>query len=944
MIGQFFKMSVLTAIFSLIFFNPVVADIPLPEHPRPDSWRKDWKNLNGSWEFQFDILDTGETDQWYDPGKPLSGKIMVPFSWGSPLSGVPDEGDIGWYCREIKVPESWKGKRIFLVVGACDWLTKGWLDGISIGENRGGYTPFEFELTRQVRYGQKQKLTLRVDDSEHSFKLEGKQGYGKARGIWQTVYLEARGSVFMDYVHITPDIDKNEIEIDGILSGPLPNKSKLRIIIKNETEKEELYEFSLKKKTSAFSYILSIPDPRLWTLDDPHLYNVQVVLEGEGEIMDILNTYFGMRKIGVGNIPGTDFPYVTLNNQPIYLQLTLDQAYHPEGYYTFPSDAFMRDEILRSKKIGLNGQRIHVKVGIPRKLYWADKLGLLIMADVPNSWGEPDSEMRAEAEKAMREMIKRDYNHPSIFSWILFNETWGLFTGQRNNRQYLPETQDWVSRMYQEAKALDLSRLVEDNSACNYDHVATDLNSWHSYLPGYAWKDFLNKAVNNTYEGSGWNFSEGYAQSRQPMINSECGNVWGYEGSTGDVDWSWDYHIMINEFRLHPKIAGWLYTEHHDVINEWNGYYKYDRTEKFTGLKSFDGMTLNDLHSLIQITPDISLMTHAHPGEEVEVPLWISVLTDKVPSDKGIVKYRSTWINSAGNTVLNHLAATPGGDHGPWIHQTVDIRPWQLEYIDPIRVKVPEEDGILILNLALETEAGGAIHKNFILFRIEMEGTDKTGTHYLNGKSYKLVHFRPDEFKASAWSGKQWVVLEGKKVNGTGYGYFEYELDIPEDIAGADIEEAIFKIELSSKELFGKDRTDQDQMEGDYMRGRGTLDRSRNPNAYPMTDTERFPSYARIRINGEVVKEVFLPDDPADHRGVLSWYSQPEDRKLREAGSYGYLINSVIPQELLKNLLSEKKCRIRIEVPDILPGGLAIYGKDFGRYPMDPTIVFELGD
>ena len=136
------------------------------------------------------------------------------------------------------------------------------------------------------------------------------------------------------------------------------------------------------------------------------------------------------------------------------------------------------------------------------------------MADVPNSWGEPDSEMRAEAEKAMRGMIRRDFNHPSIFSWILFNETWGLFSGQGNDRRYLPETQEWVAWIYHEAKKLDPTRLVEDNSACNYDHVATDLNSWHAYLPGYAWKEFLKNAVDNTYEGSGWNFSEGYAQSR----------------------------------------------------------------------------------------------------------------------------------------------------------------------------------------------------------------------------------------------------------------------------------------------------------------------------------------------------------------------------------------------------------------------------------------------
>ena len=266
----------------------------------------------------------------------------------------------------------------------------------------------------------------------------------------------------------------------------------------------------------------------------------------------------------------------------------------------------MKDEILRSKRIGLNANRIHIKVEVPRKLYWADKLGLLIMADVPNFWGEPDAKARKEYSVAMNGMIERDYNHPAIFQWVLFNETWGLFTevnGATKKRLYLPETQTWVQNVYKQAKRLDQTRLIEDNSACNYDHVVTDVNSWHVYIPGYEWKKHLDEVCANTYPGSKWNFTGNRAQGNQPLINSECGNVWGYTGSTGDVDWSWDYHLMMNEFRSHPKIGGWLYTEHHDVINEWNGYYRYDRTEKYTGLDGIvPGMTLNDLHSNIYIS------------------------------------------------------------------------------------------------------------------------------------------------------------------------------------------------------------------------------------------------------------------------------------------------------------------------------------------------------
>ena len=185
---------------------------------------------------------------------------------------------------------------------------------------------------------------------------------------------------------------------------------------------------------------------RLWSLGDPFLYEVEVSFED-----DVVHSYFGMRKISTKILPGTDYPYVALNNKPIYLQLALDQSYHPHGYYTFPDDNFIKDEILRTKSIGLNGIRVHIKVEVPRKLYWADKLGLLVVEDLPNSWGEPNKLMKAESEYTLKEMIKRDYNHPSIFSWVLFNEQWGLSTkndpedNKEKRSEILPETYHWIT-------------------------------------------------------------------------------------------------------------------------------------------------------------------------------------------------------------------------------------------------------------------------------------------------------------------------------------------------------------------------------------------------------------------------------------------------------------------------------------------------------------------
>ncbi len=193
--------------------------------------------------------------------------------------------------------------------------------------------------------------------------------------------------------------------------------------------------------------------------------------------------------------------------------------------------------------LDFNANRLHVKVDVPRKLYWADRLGLLIMADVPNSWGEPTSEMRQDVEHAMRGMISRDFNHPSIFSWVPFNETWGLFTQDKEDkkkRAYLPETQEWVASVYRLAKELDPTRLVEDNSPCNFDHVETDINSWHAYLPGYAWQEHLDQVTRDTFPGSKWNFIGGRTQSNQPLLNSDA-VMSGVMKERSRRDWSWDY-------------------------------------------------------------------------------------------------------------------------------------------------------------------------------------------------------------------------------------------------------------------------------------------------------------------------------------------------------------------------------------------------------------------
>ena len=909
----------------LIFnFNNIYFQIPLPEHPRPDFKRDQWQNLNGEWDFKFDPNNKGLSNSWFSGEKKFEDKIIVPFSWGSKLSGLPDKANIGWYSRDIKVSSKWKGKKIFITIGASDWETSLWIDGKFVGKHEGGYTPFSFELTPFLTYGKKHKIIVRVDDDagdpnkfSRGHALYGKQGYGNARGIWQTVYLEARGSNYFDAIHFTPDIDNKSVNVKFYFQEKMKSNSSIKFNIK--TDKGVINKkFTIRKGQLSSSFNVSIPDMRLWSLDDPYLYKVEASLDD-----DQVESYFGMRKVSVVNLPDSEFPYVALNNKPIYLQFALDQSYHQDGFYTFPTDQFMKEEIIRSKSIGLNGIRIHIKTEIPRKLYWADKLGLLVVEDLPNSWGEPNKLMKAESEYTLRQMIKRDYNHPSIISWVIFNEQWGLKTKQveinnegpweNEGNIILPETFAWVASMYYLAKSLDQSRLIEDNSpCCGGVHTATDINSWHAYLPGYEWDKYLKDQTEKNYKGGTHLYYDGWSQQNQPFLNSECGNVWGYNGSTGDIDWSYDYHRMINSYRKYPEVSGWLYTEHHDVINEWNGYWKFDRTNKYTGLSDImDGMTINDFHSPIYLSTGNEICKTVNGNQKLKIPLFLSSMTDTNVGEKLKIEYELIHTNYIGesNEILSNSFL-------------IDYKKWLNKEITPIEITSPNVTGLSKLLIRVKSLDNKVLHRNFMHFNVL--ANEKIS-------NVSVITKNPNEFSKSDWSIKNSDIMNGKKINGFGNGFFEYEFDLPENLNN--ILDAFFIVEASAKEYFDKDKSDDDFEEGlDYMKG-SKLSPSRNPNSYPMTDEIKFSSDINIYVNDEFHKTFVLEDDPADHRGILSWHNQLENRTLNEAGSYGYLIK--LPLDL-KNF-KDGRLKIRLETKN--DGGLAIYGESFGRYPLNPSIV-----
>ncbi len=891
-----FKTIVLSSVVVLAAFS-VFAEtaIPLPEHPRPDWERAQWLNLNGAWDFGF---KTNAYDR----------QILVPFGWGCKLSGVKDEGDTGYYRRTVTVPAAWKGKRVFVVVGAADHDTTCTFAGNDLGKHVGGYTPFEYELTELVRWGEKQTLEFKIWDpspaeAQSGHYLYGKQGYGNARGIWQTVYLEARGDAYLECVRFMPHVQVGTVDAVVRLGAPAARDGVCTVELDGKKHAVPV------SAGAVFGFAtIKLDKPRLWTLEDPQLYDV-TCRYGD----DVVKTYFGFREFGTGKNPN-GHPYVTLNGKPVYLQLTLDQSYHPDGWYTFPSDEFMKNEILLSKKLGLSGNRVHIKVEIPRKLYWADKLGVLIQADVPCAWGDASEAMFEEHWKCFEGMVRRDFNHPCVYQWTLFNETWGLFSNRSlemglasgaggRERRYRDWAQRKVAEAYHKAKFFDPTRLVEDNSACHHDHVATDVNSWHFYLPGYEWERALVGTCATNMPGSADNYVAGQFQKGEPMMNSECGNVWGYKGSTGDVDWSWDYHMMINAFRRHLQCAGWLYTEHHDVINEWNGYVRFDRTPKHDGIAEiFPGMSLKDLHADAYIALDEELCRTYEPGKPFLVPATISLVTDKYAGQELSLRWDYRWMGADGRA---HEA--PGGSM-----PLGKAKSWQNEKIADVRAMPPADDcaGALCVTLF----AGGKpVARNFHCF---------------------VAYAQPDtpavKPAKSAWETKTWDVFEGKKFCGAGKGAFEYEFALPK--AG----KPTFRAELSAKRLNGKDIPEKDEKKGpglDCMLGGGSYDRSRNPNSYPMTSDDTWPSTVKVYANGVLVKTQLLADDPADHRGILSWHNQKRDWQLCEAGSYGWLVEAEIPAAALAKR-ADGKVAIRLEADR----GLAVYGKRFGRLPIDPGV------
>ena len=921
-------------IFTIILFSckQKTVEIPLAEHPRPDFERAAWQNLNGYWQFKPDSANIGLSENWQNKAESFDRKILVPFSWASPLSEIKmPKVNVGWYSRTFNQPGQgqWKGKQTYLVFCASDFNTTVWINGKEAGSHSGGYVPFSFNISSLLNEGEN-TLVVRVEDEELKSRPSGKQYYGNAKGIWQTVYLEARSENYISNIRFTPDIDNSKVSVEVNLAEGA--SSPLAFALKGK-ENNVAFSGEIAAGSASQTFTVPVENMKLWDLENPYLYEVSASVLGE-KADDEVSTYFGMRKVSAVEIPGKDFQYVALNDKPLYMKLALDQSYHSEGFYTFPSDRFMKGEIERAKKIGLNGLRIHIKAEVPRKLYWADKLGLLIMEDIPNFWGEPDSIAKANWEYIAEKEIERDYNHPSVFSWVLFNETWGLFSKDpEGKRIYTPETQEWVKECYYKAKAYDPSRLIEDNSPCNHDHVITDINTWHHYRPARKWAATLDQVVENTYPGSTFNYIGGNTQGNQPMFNSECGAVWGYKGSTGDIDITWEYHIMMNEFRKRPKIAGFLFTELHDVINEWNGYYRFDRSNKIFGLDELvTGMTMNDFHTDLYVVAGTDFYQTYQGGSTVEIPVGLSAVTNDIP-DGLKVKYSVYGWDELGEKFeqtsgeINAMAS-----------------PFSYTELNPVQLSLPSKTAVMIFATTLEDGTGKVIQRNFVPFKIVAEKPEGLIT----------VTCPPTAFTGSSWSLKQLATQTGNKVWGMGSGYFEYQFELPKDLNPDKIGTIEFRVELASRYQQAKYLKDSAEHIGMTIISKRGINPGYGENSYPQTDEKKVGSLVTITANNQKIGTVELSDDPADHRGILSWMNQEAgagwgnsdpDKPwlLDEAGSYGYLVKLKFDEIAKRSAIETGKVVIRLNVDESTEdrGGLSVYGKNSGMYPMDLTLLIK---
>lgn len=955
---------------------------PRPEYPRPDFQRGtvesyDWINLNGPWEFRFDAGRVGEAEEWFKPDDLVwREQIIVPFCWESLAAwGEADSAgnenyysnrvylnalevskenhrfapryEVGWYRRWIRIPanESWTGRRVILRVGAADYFADCWCNGIHFGKHECGYLPLEFDITDALETladGTRRGLVVfRVEDPlDNHEQPVGKQWrwYTTCSGIWQTVYLEPRGASYIDSWRVAPDLDQATAHIQ-VECKNAPPAARVEIEIIPPQGQPSRVELPIEKDLA--QKLLRIDPLFVWNPNEPHLYRVRLRLISDRGCLDYVQSYFGMRKIASAPSEDPNQPEtLCLNNVARYHRGALHQAYYPEGVYTPRDVERFRTDIAFAKQVGFNFLRVHIKIEDPLFLYYADTMGILLMCDFPNFGEGGDTPLgRRRYEAMMRAAIKRDFNHPSIFAWCLFNETWG-FGGQvefvklfsKDPRDQGPisphaaagvsalatevpernaadaaeavatrvkvsnaSSHVFVQTMWELAKKLDTTRLIEDMSVVHWEHLDyyahgdTDINSWHFYLHDYdKAKEHIEKVVRDTYAGSTFNYVDGFKQRHQPLINSEYGGIGALDGNR---DISWSFKFLTNELRRHGSISGYIFTELHDVEWEYNGFMNYDRTPKEFG---YDPRIINESDVLPINAPPIA---RCHHGQRIRVEVASSHFST-TRHDDVVLQWRLSGIDTLGKY------------HQLLVSERIPISfpHRKVAHAHTIDLELPRQTMVCTLDIeAFSAETGEVVAQNFTQSFV----TNGYPTLREDVPRFTILRAPP-----STWARQQWSGYTGDRDQeqtedaawGFGHGFFEYDLPLE----GVDLAKA-YRIRVLCEASARRIDT-------------------------PQTDSSQFPTTLQMSLNTIRVFEELLPNHPHDARGVLSY--------LRGgAGGFGYLAHATVERDLLRQVIERAQSHLilRLAVPttSLAQNGLQIYGAENGRFPVCPTVVIE---
>lgn len=543
--------------------------IPKPEYPRPDFDRSDrWLSLNGEWRFE--------------PADGEPATITVPFAWETSASGVRRTWlETATYRREITTPSGWHGRRIILSFGAVHHSARVLLDGVVVGSHTGGYTSFEFDITDLIAPGVPSELAVEVSAPADKREFpHGKQrsiprddydgvSFTPTSGIWQSVWLEARGRTYVEFAALRGD-SLTGFAVSGALAGDSPAGT--AVIATLDGRETTL----IADESGRFEAFLDVDAPRLWSPADPQLYTVEL-RTGDGDDADRVVATAGLRRIE------TRGEELYLNGRRLYIRGVLDQGYWPESGLTAPDDDALVRDLRLARDLGFTLVRKHLKFEEPRWLHEADRMGMLVWAEpaCPSRY-TPESARSFEAQ--LPDLVRRDGNHPSIVVWGLYNEEWGLDWDIPGS----PDRADAAVHAYDTMRALDDSRPIVENSG--WSHVRTDLVDWHYYDEDpAAWAANLAALASGdaeTFEvrlgpdfvvDKSFYGSADFPRTGVPILNSEFG-----AGFTS-LERAWHVRWQTQEIRRHDRFAGYVYTELTDVEHEMAGLLDTHRRPKDWG-------------------------------------------------------------------------------------------------------------------------------------------------------------------------------------------------------------------------------------------------------------------------------------------------------------------------------------------------------------------------